>query len=71
MILLIFQNKQQFFPPANVNEDFETDEDSGDENFVVPNNLPGTQLRAEVEVEMPFEENSEHWDSDDLYQQNF
>ncbi|CAH1972734.1 unnamed protein product [Acanthoscelides obtectus] len=36
-------------PPVNANE-YNTDEDSGDENEVDINNLPGSQLMAEVEV---------------------
>ncbi|KAI4463351.1 ig(immunoglobulin) and lrr(leucine rich repeat) domain [Holotrichia oblita] len=38
------------FPPENVNEDSETDEDSWDENLVDIYNLPGCQLRAEVQA---------------------
>ncbi|KAK9711868.1 hypothetical protein QE152_g25206 [Popillia japonica] len=37
------------FPPENVNEET-TDEDCGDEVMVDINNLPGSQLRSEVEV---------------------
>ncbi|KAK9688210.1 Transposase IS4 [Popillia japonica] len=37
------------FPPENANEE-NTDEDSGDEDMVDINNLPGSQLRSEVEV---------------------
>ncbi|CAH1984377.1 unnamed protein product [Acanthoscelides obtectus] len=36
-------------PPVNANE-YNTDEDSGDENEVDINNLPGSQLMIEVEV---------------------
>ncbi|CAH1956597.1 unnamed protein product [Acanthoscelides obtectus] len=36
-------------PPVNANE-YNTDEDSGDENEVDINNLPGSQLMTEVEV---------------------
>ncbi|CAH1980196.1 unnamed protein product [Acanthoscelides obtectus] len=36
-------------PPFNANE-YNTDEDSGDENEVDINNLPGSQLMTEVEV---------------------
>ncbi|KAK4880424.1 hypothetical protein RN001_008570 [Aquatica leii] len=36
-------------PPLNAN-DAVTDEDSGDEDQIVLNNLPGSQLRAEAEV---------------------
>ncbi|KAK9728686.1 hypothetical protein QE152_g17120 [Popillia japonica] len=36
-------------PPENANEE-NTDEDSGDEDVVEINNLPGSQLRSEVEV---------------------
>ncbi|CAG4962968.1 unnamed protein product [Parnassius apollo] len=37
------------FPPENANADV-TDEDSGDEEFVALQNLPGSQLRAPAEV---------------------
>jgi len=37
------------FPPEN---DENTDEDSGDENLVTINNLPGNQLRAEAEAQI-------------------
>ena len=50
------------FPPENANDDCDTDEDSGDENIVDINNLPGAQLRGNVELRKPPEE---HWDSDD------
>ncbi|KAG5882863.1 hypothetical protein JTB14_034583 [Gonioctena quinquepunctata] len=33
------------FPPENANEGCDTDEDSGDENVVEPNNFPGAQLQ--------------------------
>ncbi|CAH1979924.1 unnamed protein product [Acanthoscelides obtectus] len=36
-------------PPVNANE-YNTDEDSGDENEVDISNLPGSQLMTEVEV---------------------
>ncbi|KAG5888779.1 hypothetical protein JTB14_021522 [Gonioctena quinquepunctata] len=36
-------------PPTNACEPV-TDEDSGDENYVNINNLPGSQLRAEAEI---------------------
>lgn len=39
------------FPPVNAN-DCNTDEDSGDDDNVVPNNLPGSQLLGDVEVSM-------------------
>lgn len=51
------------FPPETGNEDH-TDEDSGDEEFVDLNNLPGSQLRAPVEIIGPNNSNSET-DSDD------
>lgn len=44
-------NEIILFPPDNANE-YNTDEDSGDENDVVLNNLPGSQLRGIVEVSM-------------------
>lgn len=37
------------FPPDNANNE-NTDEDSGEEEIVGMNNLPGSQLRAEVEI---------------------
>jgi hypothetical protein len=37
------------FPPVNANDDL-TDCDSGDEDFTTINNLPGSQLRNDVEV---------------------
>lgn len=37
-------------PPENCNAEV-TDEDSGDEDFVLLQNLPGSQLRAPAEVE--------------------
>lgn len=40
------------FPPENANEE-NTDEDSGDEDTVDVNNLPGGQLRGQVEVLVP------------------
>lgn len=53
-------------PPENANEEL-TDEDSGDENFVTPNNLPGSQLRAEANLSYDGEsqQDEEQWDSDD------
>ncbi|KAG5879192.1 hypothetical protein JTB14_032203 [Gonioctena quinquepunctata] len=56
------------FRPENANEGCDTDEVSGDENVVEPNNLPGAQLLAEIEVQMPSkleEELGQAWDSDD------
>ncbi|KAK4876658.1 hypothetical protein RN001_009164 [Aquatica leii] len=63
------------FPPENAN-DCITDEDSGDENDVVLNNLPGCQLRANAEVRIdrnqedvmanPDEVNQESESEDDL-----
>lgn len=52
------------FPPENANDTCDTDEDSGEENEVVPNNLPGVQLRAQAEIEVEFESGND-WDSDD------
>lgn len=64
------------FPPDNANQDL-TDEDSGEEDDIQINNLPGSQLRAEAEVlESVHELNdlpsvshitaeSEIWDSED------
>ncbi|KAK9693525.1 hypothetical protein QE152_g34150 [Popillia japonica] len=40
-----------------------TDEDSGDENFVSIDNLPGSQLRAEAEVMEHLDE--ELWEEED------
>nr|CAH7763885.1 unnamed protein product [Callosobruchus chinensis] len=37
------------FPPENANDDV-TDCDSGDEEFTTMNNLPGSQLRNDVEI---------------------
>lgn len=37
------------FPPDNANDE-NTDEDSGEEDFLTLNNLPGSHLRAEAEV---------------------
>ena len=55
------------FPPENANEDGESDEDSGDENIVDIDNLPGSQLRAEVEadIKVPSSVSESDWDSDD------
>ncbi|CAH1986957.1 unnamed protein product [Acanthoscelides obtectus] len=39
----------------------ETDEDSGDEDTVSPDNLPSSQLRAPAEISLPLEDS----DSDD------
>lgn len=47
------------FPPDNANDPV-TDEDSGEEDNVVIDNLPGSQLRVQCEVER-----SDEWDSDD------
>lgn len=52
------------FPPENANENCDTDEDSGAEDDVVPNNLPGVQLRAPAEIEFDME-GDDDWDSDD------
>ncbi|KAG5866684.1 hypothetical protein JTB14_014239 [Gonioctena quinquepunctata] len=41
------------FSPENANGGCDTDGDSGDENVVEPNNSPGAQLLAEIEVQMP------------------
>jgi hypothetical protein len=59
-----FPEQILIFPPENANDDCDTDEDSGDEDLVVPDNLPGAQLSAEVEVQSS-ENNSQDWDSDD------
>ncbi|KAJ8972824.1 hypothetical protein NQ314_000021 [Rhamnusium bicolor] len=53
-----FPEQIVIFPEKNANEDCDTDEDSGDEDFVDVENLPGAQLRAEVEVQMVSENNS-------------
>nr|CAI5845888.1 unnamed protein product [Callosobruchus analis] len=47
------------FPPDNANDPV-TDEDSGEEENVVIDNLPGPQLRAECE----FSKYDQQWDSD-------
>ncbi|KAK9744115.1 hypothetical protein QE152_g8089 [Popillia japonica] len=49
-------------PPENCLADL-TDEDSGDENFVSIDNLPGSQLRAEAEVMEHLDE--ELWEEED------
>ncbi|KYB25608.1 hypothetical protein TcasGA2_TC034291 [Tribolium castaneum] len=56
------------FPPENANE-CNTDEDSGKEDNVVLNNLPGSQLRGNVEVALNHEDEEindeiENWDSE-------
>lgn len=51
------------FPPDNSNDPV-TDEDSGEEDNVVIDNLPGSQLRIECEVEAEVDSSNE-WDSDD------
>nr|CAI5845233.1 unnamed protein product [Callosobruchus analis] len=48
------------FPPDNANDPV-TDKDSGEEETVVIDNLPGSQLRAECE----FSKYDQQWDSDD------
>lgn len=50
------------FPPDNANDDL-TDCDSGDEEYTTLNNLPGSQLRNDVEVTVL--QDSEAYDSDD------
>ncbi|KAK9688454.1 hypothetical protein QE152_g35313 [Popillia japonica] len=50
------------FPPETANEDH-TDEDSGDEELVDLNNLPGSQLRAPAEI-IDSNETNENYDSD-------
>ncbi|KAK9752482.1 Transposase IS4 [Popillia japonica] len=50
-------------PPENANADCDTDEDSGDEDLVVLNNLPGPQLTAEAEIQI--KPSVEQWDSED------
>lgn len=62
-------NDIYILPPENANEEI-TDEDSGDEETVNMNNLPGSQLRAEVQVS--FEDctqtpelETDSWDSED------
>ncbi|KAF5278244.1 hypothetical protein FQR65_LT15733 [Abscondita terminalis] len=49
------------FPPENANDDV-TDCDSGDEEFSALNNLPGSQLRNNVEVKV---RHKSDYDSDD------
>nr|CAI5828717.1 unnamed protein product [Callosobruchus analis] len=44
------------FPPENANDDV-TDCDSGDEEFTTINNLPGRQLRNDVEIIRDVHEN--------------
>ncbi|XP_030762214.1 piggyBac transposable element-derived protein 2-like [Sitophilus oryzae] len=46
------------FPP---NDGWDTDEDSGEEDAVSPDNLPSAQLRAPAEIQVPVEDD----DSDD------
>nr|CAH7742668.1 unnamed protein product [Callosobruchus chinensis] len=48
------------FPPDNANDPI-TDEDSGEEENVVMDNLPGSQLLGECE----FSNYDQQWDSDD------
>lgn len=62
-------NNIYILPPDNANEEI-TDEDSGDEETVNMNNLPESQLRAEVQVS--FEDGTQtpelvtdSWDSED------
>ncbi|XP_036327532.1 uncharacterized protein LOC118740145 [Rhagoletis pomonella] len=45
-----FPRNITIFPPDNANAEI-TDEDSGDEEIVTLNNLPGSQLRASAEIE--------------------
>lgn len=57
------------FPPDNANNE-NTDEDSGEEDNVELNNLPGSQLRAEVEIRarrsiQTRDVEDASWDSDD------
>ncbi|KAI4469575.1 helix-turn-helix psq domain [Holotrichia oblita] len=57
------------YPPENAN-DYNTDEDSGEEDNVVLNNLPGSQLRGNVEVFINEDEEKgvdveEDWESED------
>lgn len=53
-------------PPENANGKI-TDEDSGEEDNVDLNNLPGGQLRAQVEVELNGDQHNEEddWESED------
>ncbi|KYB24745.1 hypothetical protein TcasGA2_TC031015 [Tribolium castaneum] len=58
-----------FFPPENANE-CNIDKDSGEEDNVVLNNLPGSQLRGNVEVVLNHQDEEindeiENWDSED------
>lgn len=46
------------FPPENACE-YITDEDSGDEDNVYPNNLPGSQLRAPAEINLTQQEDED------------
>ncbi|KAJ8928847.1 hypothetical protein NQ314_018532 [Rhamnusium bicolor] len=60
-------NEIIIFPPENAN-DYNTDEDSGDETEVMLSNLPGSQLRGNVEVFMDQDQEDnleENWDSED------
>ncbi|CAH0560088.1 unnamed protein product [Brassicogethes aeneus] len=54
------------FPPENANENCDTDEDSGAEDDVVPNNLPGVQLRAPAEIEVDVVGDDDADSDDDL-----
>ncbi|KAK9727481.1 Transposase IS4 [Popillia japonica] len=46
------------FPPENACE-YISDEDSGDEDNVNPNNLPGSQLRAPAEINLTQQEDED------------
>ena len=50
-------------PPTNACNDI-TDDDSGDEDLVTINNLPGSQLRSEAGINKP-PELSDYADDDD------
>ncbi|KAJ8946609.1 hypothetical protein NQ318_007210 [Aromia moschata] len=50
------------FPPENANEEH-TDEDSGEDDLVDMNNLPGSQLRGHVEI-MDSNKTNENSDSE-------
>ena len=49
-------------PPENTCDDI-TDEDSGDENFVRPDNLPPSQLTAPAEIMPHITEDSDSEDN--------
>lgn len=53
-----FPDAITIFPPENCNADV-TDEDSGEENEILLNNLPGSQLRTQAELQYDFSESED------------